>query len=275
MATPVTVSALICLLLAGALVRARLLYQDAMRRAEADRAQTAELTRLARLTAADLRATALCLLGHADAMPGHLQTSLLAAEASLRELAEALLRQTDDPAATTTLREELVPVGPLLALAVARVANQLGPGKRDWRLAPDLDGVELLADRRALYEILMRVLTGAALATGEGDGIQIATASRADDFSLIVQDEGDGLRAAKAGGRARDTRGMGVGLSLAQSLMHAHGGSLTLDSTAGIGTRAMLRFPIERLVARRDPATGRDPVSLASTAVNMLAKTPG
>jgi signal transduction histidine kinase len=259
MATPIIVSALICLLLAGALVRARLLYQDAMRRAEADRAKSADLIRLARLTASDLRATALSLFGHAEAMPGPLRPSLLVAEAALRELGEALLRQTDDPAAATTLREELVPVGPLLALAVARVANQLGPGKRDWRLSPDVNGAELFADRRALYEILMRVLTSAALATGEGDGIQIATASCANDWALIIQDEGNGLRAAKAGGRARDTRGIGVGLSLAQSLMQAHGGSLTLDSTAGIGTRAMLRFPIERLIGQAAAPALADP----------------
>jgi signal transduction histidine kinase len=248
MDTLVAASFLICLLLAGALVRARLLYQDAMRRAALDSSQAQDLVRLARLTAADLRATALSLLGHAEALPGPLQPSLLAAEAALRDMAEALLRQTDDPGASPSLREELLPVGPLVALAVARVASQLAPGKRDWRLATEVNGVGLLADRRAIYETLMRVLTSAALATQEGDGIQITTADRDDGWALIVQDEGAGLSVDKAGGKARDTRGLGVGLSLAHSLMQAHGGALTLESTAGIGTRAILSFPPARLV---------------------------
>jgi signal transduction histidine kinase len=168
---------------------------------------------------------------------------LRGAEASLRELAEALLRQTENPTQAAGLRVEAVSLGSVVNLAVSRVCGQLGPGRRDWRLAPDLDDMEILADRRALYEILLRVLTSAALATGEGDCIHVSAAQPDGALELLIQDEGVGLAVDKSGGAGRETRGLGVGLALAHSLMQAHGGALCLTSTAGVGTRARLSFP--------------------------------
>ena len=224
-------------------VRQSLLLRTTRADRDASRSALQDLVRLARLTASDLRACAVSLLGHAACAPGPLQHALRGTEASLRELAEALLRQTEDPAHAAGLQLEPVSLGSLVALAASRVAGQLGPGRRDWRVAPNLDEVTVLADRRALYEILLRVLTSAALATGEGDCIQVTAAPQDGALALLIEDEGAGLTVDKAGGAGRETRGLGVGLALAHSLMQAHGGELRLTSTAGVGTRALLSFP--------------------------------
>jgi len=76
-----------------------------------------------------------------------------------------------------------------------------------------------------------------------------------DRFALVqVRDEGVGIpsddlprigqrfyRADKA--RARAQGGHGLGLAIAQSLVHAHGGELCLDSQEGNGTVASFTLP--------------------------------
>ena len=43
--------------------------------------------------------------------------------------------------------------------------------------------------------------------------------------------------------RSRETGGVGLGLAIAQSIVQAHGGELTLANRAGGGLRALVRLP--------------------------------
>jgi len=235
-------------LLLTALARERLRGRRLAQQLQASRARSQALVRLAKLTASDLRGPALSLLGHAEHTPATMKASLVGVCRYLLDLAEALLDQTEEPGAARTLREEPVILGPLLDFVVAQVAAQLGPGRRVWRLGPGLEHVTLVADRRALHQVLLRVLTGAALATGDGDLIQITATAENGTWTLLVEDEGNGLAVARVEANGLETRGVGMGLSLARSLMQAHGGSLALESTAQVGTRASLRFPPARVV---------------------------
>ena len=223
------------------------LWQDRGRRQRyvMECAARQDLVRLTRLTAGDLRGLALSLLGHAQVAAEPQRGFLMGAEAALLDLTEALLRQTDDPAKPIVLHPEPVIMGPVVDFVLGRVASQLGPGRRHWCVSPGLAQVELRADRRALHQVLLRVLSSAALATAEGDCIEISALDCEGGWIVVVQDEGSGLPVTKVHGQGRDTRGLGVGLALAHGLMQAHGGSLTIDSTAGVGSRARLFFPAE------------------------------
>ncbi|MEE9195668.1 MAG: ATP-binding protein [Alphaproteobacteria bacterium] len=45
----------------------------------------------------------------------------------------------------------------------------------------------------------------------------------------------------------RKYEGTGLGLPLTKSLVEAHGGTLTLESSIGVGTTIKVRFPSGRL----------------------------
>jgi signal transduction histidine kinase len=215
------------------------------------RSRERELLRLVRVTAAELRGPALGLLGHSEQLPAGARPMLIGLCRALLDIAESILDQTDDPTAPRRLREEAVALGPLLEFVVAQVSSQLCPGRRLWRIAPGLAGVVLLADRRALHQILLRVLTSAAMATSDGDSIDIsagAAAATDGQWALRIEDEGAGLAVAAVAGDGLETRGLGLGLSLVRSLMQAHGGGLALQSTSLVGTRAVLSFPVGRVI---------------------------
>ena len=235
--------------LAGLLVLERRRCSRLRASLRAANAGRAEWHRLLRVTAGDLRGPALSLLGHADQAPEGLRPSLVGVCRYLLDLAEALLEQTEEPDAKRVLREEDIQVAPLLDFVVAQVAAQLGPGRRVWRIGKELEQVALLADKRALHQVLLRVLTGAALATGEGDWIEISAQRGEAGWVLVVEDEGAGLAMPQGAGAGIETRGVGVGLALARSLMAAHGGALALESAAKVGTRALLLFPAGRVLS--------------------------
>jgi signal transduction histidine kinase len=218
------------------------LWVCTMRRG-ADRAEARELRRVARLAAGDLRGPALGLLGHAAHVPPPLGASLIAVCRDILDVTNALVDLTEAPGAPRPLRLEDVRLGPLLDFVVAQVAGQLGPGQRAWRQDSAAHQVCLRADRRALHQILLRLLTSAALSTGEGDAIGLSVGVAEGHCTIVIEDEGAGLAVARIAGGVAETRGLGVGLVLVRALVAAHGGSLQFESASLVGTRAVLQLP--------------------------------
>lgn len=172
----------------------------------------------------------------------------------LLALADAAAEEGAGAAPARRLVEERFPLLPVLQEAVAIAGAQLGPGTRHWRITPNLEGLTVTADRRALRGAVVQVLGRAARATLEGDFIDIRADLRPHAASIIVEDEGLGvtvedLAPALHDGAPERTRGLGFGLSLARSLLRAHGGELVIEVAPGIGARAFLSLPPERVAA--------------------------
>ncbi|WP_165585609.1 sensor histidine kinase KdpD [Roseococcus sp. SYP-B2431] len=206
------------------------------------------------LIARDMNGIGLALLGRAQ----HLgQEAGLAFEGDARQLlalADAAAEEGAGAAPARNLVEERFALAPVLQEAVAIAGAQLGPGTRHWRITPNLEGLSVTADRRALRGAVVQVLGRAARATMEGDFIDIRADLRPHAASIIVEDEGVGvaveeLSPALHDGAPERTRGLGFGLSLARSLLRAHGGELVIEAAPGIGARAFLSLPPERMAA--------------------------
>lgn len=231
---------------ATAWLRAHRRGQTAQQIARAALSTEEATLRLLRLSATDQRNVALTLFGHAEA--GNGQNGAVAGLARrLLDMSDTLTQQTETPAAIRTLDEEAIALMPTILFARDQVAAHMGPSRRAWRLDPAFEQATIRADRRALNQILVNVLSGAAASTRDGDWIELTCQSTAQTWSLIVQDEGIGLPVSQSASHPEESRGICLRLTLARSLMKAHGGTLTVQSTERVGTRVTLTFPASRL----------------------------
>ncbi len=123
--------------------------------------------------------------------------------------------------------------------------------------APGLPG--LLADERALRQVLLNLLSNAVKFTPRGGRVTVSAAQEEDGgIAIAVRDTGIGIPAealtrilepfqqadSSIPGRFGGT---GLGLSICRDLMALHGGSLSIESEPGRGTTATIRFPATRV----------------------------
>ncbi len=122
------------------------------------------------------------------------------------------------------------------------------------RLQPDLP--EIVADRRALTQILLNLVSNALKFTNRGGSVTVSAMRDGDNLSLAVEDTGVGIgeddlpRLGEAFFQARasyDRRhdGTGLGLSIVKGLVRLHGGDMQIRSRLGEGTRMAVRLPLD------------------------------
>jgi len=116
------------------------------------------------------------------------------------------------------------------------------------------DGELLLADARALRQMLTNLLSNAIKFNRHGKNVQVSTSLTESGLEVRVSDEGLGMTGPELklalmpfGQVTNDPllarQGTGLGLTIVQSLMEQHGGELTLESRKGVGTSARMIFP--------------------------------
>lgn len=152
------------------------------------------------------------------------------------------------------LQIEEIDLADLVATAVndARVSSP----DHDWQSDVPENAVIVLGDRERLHQLVVNLLSNAALHTPPGTTVS-ARIAPADSLgaavNLIVTDTGPGIdealvpvlferfvRADKA--RTRETGGTGLGLAIAHSIVEAHGGTITVTSSAA-GAVFSVRLP--------------------------------
>lgn len=98
---------------------------------------------------------------------------------------------------------------------------------------------DILADRRAMTQILVNLIDNALKFTAKGSEIGVDLAKEAGDLRLTVANPGgcDGVPVA-----ASPVKGTGLGLRLVRALCSEHGGSLTIADLAEGGFMATVRL---------------------------------
>jgi two-component system cell cycle sensor histidine kinase PleC len=118
----------------------------------------------------------------------------------------------------------------------------------------------VVADRRAVKQIIVNLLSNAVKFTPDGGKVVIRSRLLADRIVLMIADTGIGIAPQSLArlGRpfeqvesqlTKTYHGSGLGLAIARSLTHLHGGSMKLRSKLGNGTVVYVSLPRD---ARKD-----------------------
>ena len=134
---------------------------------------------------------------------------------------------------------------------VASIRERLG--ERAGRLEVRAEGepVELALPSAQMVQSLVALIKNALDASGAADRVVLAIRRDAGAVAIAVEDRGAGIPAhvlAKVGEPFFTTkqpgRGLGLGVFLARVFFESRGGALSIESTPGAGTRALVRLPL-------------------------------
>ncbi len=117
------------------------------------------------------------------------------------------------------------------------------------------------ADRRALKQITLNLVSNALKFTPRGGHVTVNAVALEGLFELAVADTGVGIAPEdvkrlghpfeQAGDMADQARGTGLGLSLVKAFAELHGGDMSIESQLGEGTAVLVRMPV---LAPAEPA---------------------
>lgn len=159
------------------------------------------------------------------------------------------------------LKEEDVPLGGLTRSCLSIVATRAKTAGVEIDGETEHDGPTVRADRRAVTQILLNLLSNGIKFTPAGGRVTVSAAVAPNGQAVLrVQDTGIGIApediervmqpfAQVDPSHARKYEGTGLGLSISKRLMELHGGSIELSSLPGQGVIATVRFPRERLLS--------------------------
>jgi signal transduction histidine kinase len=111
----------------------------------------------------------------------------------------------------------------------------------------------VLADEERISQVLSNLISNAIKYSPAGGEVRISGEARPEQVILCVSDQGPGIdphdlphifdRFYRADEAARKTKGAGLGLFLARTVVEAHGGSMWVDPQPGQGARLCFCLP--------------------------------
>jgi signal transduction histidine kinase len=198
----------------------------------------------------------------------------------MREYVERLTRVAEDATRVAEVQSERVvldmrPCDPESMLRFA-VANATAQGSsRNVRVELRCASFEhlVLADERALSQAITQLVTNAIRFTPDGGAVTVEVTRPEDRLRIAVRDQGVGIAPEKLQALLSDgarvepslnhqsssaldykSAGLGLGLSIARSIVEGHGGKLLAESREGAGSTFVLDLPCVPVEGGRDAA---------------------
>ena len=152
------------------------------------------------------------------------------------------------------LQREPIDIAPLIKETLRLIAVQAE--SKSLKLEPKISiGLTLFADRRAVKQILLNLLSNAMKFTDEGGRIAVRARRYSGAITITIEDTGIGIpRAAmKTIGQpfeqmqnqfSKSRGGSGLGLAISRALVSLHDGAMKIRSRQGVGTIVSVRLPI-------------------------------
>ncbi|MFO1034530.1 MAG: ATP-binding protein [Hyphomicrobiales bacterium] len=145
-----------------------------------------------------------------------------------------------------------------LQILIEDVMRLVGPRASEGKINVSTDiQVErsFKADRRALKQIIINLMSNAIKFTPEGGSVSITARDAGRNIAFSIADSGIGIqqRDIQKLGRpfeqvenqfTKSRGGSGLGLAISRSLVELHGGKLEIASVVGKGTTVMVTLPV-------------------------------
>ncbi len=255
----------------------RVLYEEQLKQAKdtAERAYAAKTQFLANMSH-ELRTPLNAIIGFSEMMRTEMLGPLgnkkyVEYVSGIHESGEHLLDLISDildmskiEAGKYELDFENVDLRRTLKMAITMVESRAVEGRvtLDSQCLIDLDAT-IIADRRAIMQITLNILSNAVKFTPEKGTVTINCQKR-DNYILIkVSDTGIGIPANKlaqitrpfeqaSSSYTRNKGGSGLGLAITKELVELHGGALVIDSVYGEGTTVTMRLPYNAYEAQKN-----------------------
>lgn len=145
-------------------------------------------------------------------------------------------------------------------LEALRVITPLSEEKGLALRAEAATGLIARADRRAIKQILLNLVSNAVKFTPPGGRVAVRLRQVGGGINIYVEDTGIGIPKEALGklGRpfeqvenqfTKTHKGSGLGLAIARSLVEMHDGTMRIRSTVGVGTVILVRLPLQEVEA--------------------------
>jgi PAS domain S-box-containing protein len=173
----------------------------------------------------------------------------------LLDLISDMLDMAKIEAGKLELNLEHVDLGGTVEDCVRMLRDRAENSGLELTLSIPKEPVFLAADKRAVKQVLLNLLTNAIKFTPAGGHVGVSVRSGAGNATVSVRDTGIGIPASDIerlgnpfeqvnGDPMLAKSGSGLGLALVRALMEKHGGTLKIESEEGIGTDVRVSFPL-------------------------------
>jgi PAS domain S-box-containing protein len=169
----------------------------------------------------------------------------------LYRLVEDLLFVSSSSAGHATLSLRSFDLDEVVHTAVDAARPSAIAGELELSVSGDAGGT-VVADAQRVAEVIENLLSNAVKFTPQHGRVDVEISGDADSVSVCFLDTGHGITKDDADRlferffRASDAEGLpgaGLGLSIAKTIVDAHGGTIGVESREGAGTRFEVRLP--------------------------------
>lgn len=172
----------------------------------------------------------------------------------LLDLISDILDMSKIEAGKYELDLEEMNINKIIPLAAHMMEGRAQEGRINISVDMPKDNLQIVADRRAIMQIILNLLSNAVKFTQPGGSVKVECLPREEYVCIRVIDTGIGIPANKldvvtrpfeqaASSYTREHEGTGLGLSITKDLIELHGGNLHIESAVGVGTTVTIRLP--------------------------------
>jgi signal transduction histidine kinase len=179
---------------------------------------------------------------------------ILHGQEHLLELVDSVLTFSRLTSGRLVLDDADVAAAAIIATASDPVRGDFAASGIDFRILPCTGDLRVHGDRDRAAQILRHLLTNASKFTPRGGAVTVGCEGEQGTVRFVVTDTGRGIPAAQQEavfhpfvqaekGHTRSADGSGLGLAIGRELAERMGGTLTVTSEVGVGSRFVLSLP--------------------------------